>query len=316
MTARPDSSSSDPFACLGAIEAFLDRRSGALDLPPMLVQAIRYSLLSGGKRVRPVLAWHAARAVGATGEASLCVGAAIELVHTFSLVHDDLPAMDNDDLRRGKATLHIHAGEAMAILASDAMLAIAFGMLGESGACEGIAALLTRELAEATTGMIAGQVHDTLGGLPEATSARQRLETIHRNKTGALIRAACRMGALAGHAALAAGRGDAGFDAESAAGSPGVVAVTRYGEAIGLMFQIVDDLLDATGTIEQIGKRTRKDADAGKLTYPGVMGIEGSRREIERLHREAQEALAPLGGRDGPAGALARLAEALATRES
>ncbi len=256
-----------------------------------------------------MLAWHACAACGAHPEASLAPGAAIELVHAFSLVHDDLPAMDDDDLRRGKPTLHVHAGEAMAILAGDAMLALAFGLLAEHSDPPALAPLLTRELAHASAAMIAGQVHDTLGGLPEGLDARARLETIHRNKTGALLRASCRMGALAG---LGARSGDA-FNAAHAQNAPELAALTTFGEVIGLMFQIVDDLLDATGTSEQTGKRTRKDADAGKLTYPGVLGVEGSRMEVARLLSQAERALEPLGSN---ASTLVELARFVAQRQS
>src|SRR5205085_8444230 len=135
-------------------------------MPDNLREAIRYSLLGGGKRLRPVLAWHACAALGAPGEASLPAGAAVELVHAFSLVHDDLPAMDDDDLRRGRPTLHIHAGEAMAILAGDALMALAFDVLARHVAEPTLAGILVAELSAATTGMIAGQVYDSLGGLP------------------------------------------------------------------------------------------------------------------------------------------------------
>jgi geranylgeranyl diphosphate synthase type II len=234
--------------------------------------------------------------VGGDGPESLTAGAAVELVHAFSLVHDDLPSMDDDDLRRGKPTLHIHAGEAMAVLAGDAMLALAFGLIAERTGDPTLGAALVRELSAATTGMIAGQVYDTLGGLPAGLSERARLELIHRNKTGALIRAACRMGAMS-----AIGPGpDTRLD-----------AVTRFGELAGLVFQIVDDLLDVESTPEQTGKRTRKDADAGKRTYPRVLGAAGSRAEIGRLTEEAVAAVRGLGIAAEP---LADLCRALSER--
>jgi geranylgeranyl pyrophosphate synthase len=263
-----------------------------------LRDAIRYALLGGGKRLRPVLAWHCCAAAGGRGEQSLPAGAAVELVHAFSLVHDDLPAMDDDDLRRGRPTLHIHAGEAMAILAGDAMMAMAFDVLARRASSPAQASALSRELSAATTGMIAGQVYDTLGGFDPGLSDRQRLELVHRNKTGALIRAACRMGALG---------------ATPGARDPSAVfgAITAYGEAVGLMFQIGDDLLDAEGTPEQTGKRTRKDRDAGKLTYPAVLGVAGSRREVDRLSGAAAAAVAPLGPASSP---LVELAQMMAER--
>lgn len=235
-------------------------------------------------------------AVGGEGEKSLPAGAAVELIHAFSLVHDDLPAMDDDDLRRGKPTLHVHAGEAMAILAGDAMLSLAFHAVVEVAEA-GLAIRLSRELASGTEGMIAGQVYDTLGGLPESASGRERLELIHRNKTGALIRAACRMGAACGGAAD---------------GSEAMGRVTKYAEAVGLMFQVVDDLLDVTESDERVGKRTHKDAEAGKLTYPSLLGVEGSRRVVEELEAEAIAAIGEEGER---ARGLVELARTMAKRD-
>ncbi len=281
---------------MGAIDRSLDEFTGSLGLPANLVGAIRYALLGGGKRLRPVLAWHCCVAAGGRGEASLHAGTALELIHAFSLVHDDLPAMDDDDLRRGKPTLHIHAGEAMAILAGDAMMALALGMLVERSTTPQLGAALVRELSAATTGMIAGQVYDTLGGLPAGLNDRQKLDLIHSNKTGALIRAACRMGAMC-----------------APADAPTLAALTRYAEALGLMFQVVDDLLDVECTPEQTGKHTRKDAGAGKLTFPGLIGVDESRREAQRLMNTAIEALSPLGPR---AGALRELCRQMAVRRS
>lgn len=279
---------------IAAVDSSLERFVASRALPPHLLDAIRYALLGGGKRLRPILAWRSGEAICGSGERAISAGAAVELVHSFSLVHDDLPAMDDDDLRRGRPTLHIRSGEAMAILAGDAMLALAFELLVESVKDATLADALVRELSQATAGMIAGQVYDTMGGLPDALSPVDRLHLIHRNKTGALIRAACRMGAMCG-----------GPDAA------GLHAVTRYAESIGLMFQIVDDLLDSEGSPEQTGKRTRKDAAAGKLTFPGVLGLEASRNEVERLRKEACDALKILGPRGRP---LADLADMMATR--
>ena len=295
-----------------AIDRYLDDCTRSLRLPPNLVEAIRYALLGGGKRLRPVLAWHACMAAGGRGEESLLAGAAVELIHAFSLVHDDLPAMDDDDLRRGKPTLHIHAGEAMAILAGDAMMAAALGMLVESRLSPELGAALVRELSAATAGMIAGQVYDTLGGLPAGLSDRQKLELIHSSKTGALIRAACRMGAMC--AGSSAGPGACGGRPWGSPGEPASLApLTAYAEALGMMFQIVDDLLDVECTPEQTGKHTRKDAKAGKLTFPGLIGVDASRREIDRLGREAIGALEPLGPH---AAALRELCRRMAVRRS
>ncbi len=264
---------------LPAIEATLDRwLSPRPDQPAALLAAMRYAALGGGKRIRPVLAWHAARAAGGLAEASLAAGCAIELVHAFSLVHDDLPALDNDDLRRGLPTLHRHAGEAMAILAGDQLLVESFArIMDEPGLTDQARLSLTRELAGATGSMVYGQVFDTLGGLPHDLSEEARLRLVHRNKTGALIRAACRMGALS-----------------AGASAPVLEAITAYADAIGLMFQVVDDLIDATQTSEHAGKRTGKDAEMGKLTYPGVLGVEATRTEVARLQRVALAALEPI----------------------
>ncbi len=283
---------------VAAVESCLDRYLGERRLPDHLLDAIRYALLGGGKRLRPVLAWRCCEAVGGAGEASLPAGAAVELIHAFSLVHDDLPAMDDDDLRRGRPTLHIRSGEAMAILAGDAMMALAFELIVERVRSAELADALVRELSQATSGMIAGQVYDTLGGLPADLPAIDALHVIHRNKTGALIRAACRMGAMCAMAGESADASKLG-------------AVTRYAEATGLMFQVVDDLLDSEGTPEQTGKRTRKDSAAGKLTFPGLIGVEASRREVERLSAEAVSAAEILGPRGKP---LADLAQVMASR--
>lgn len=287
-----------PSGIVHRVDTALDHFVGSSELPDNLREAIRYALLGGGKRLRPVLVWRCAEAVGGRGEDSLPAGVAVELIHAFSLVHDDLPALDNDDLRRGRPTLHKHAGEAMAILAGDAMLTLAFDALGlAEGLGDGLRLALIRELGEGTKAMIAGQVYDTLGGMPASLDDRARLELIHRNKTGALIRAACRMGAMLG---------GAGPD------SAGCAAVTRFAEDLGLIFQIVDDLLDVTASQETLGKATGKDAEAGKLTYPMVLGIDGTRREIDRVQADAEAALAPLGSAAAP---LLDLSRSMARRD-
>ena len=259
-----------------AIAGFLDHRG----LPENLDAAIRYAILGGGKRLRPVLAWRSAEACGADGSNSLAAGVAVELIHAFSLVHDDLPAMDDDDMRHGRPTLHIHAGEAMAILAGDAMLTLAFEAATDPsfGLDPATISSLLGELCAGTSAMIAGQVYDTLGGFDDDLGEEARLKLIHRNKTGALIRASCRMGAICAHAS----------DAQ-------LGSITAYSEAIGLQFQVVDDLLDAEGDSATVGKATGKDADAGKLTYPGVVGIEESRRIAKELHDRAERSASALG---------------------
>ncbi len=260
-----------------AVEAWMDRFLDDRPLPRNLREAMKYALLGGGKRLRPILVVRACEAVGGEVEHALPGAAAIEMIHAFSLVHDDLPAMDNDDLRRGRPTLHRATSEAMAILAGDGLTSLAFeAILGHAPA--EAATAIARELATATTDMIAGQVYDTLPDFPADMPAMDRLRTIHRNKTGALIRCACRMGAIAGQATAAQ-----------------LDAITRHAEAIGLMFQVVDDVLDVTQSTEQLGKTAGKDARQNKLTYPALIGLDASRAEIDRLHREAIAALAPLG---------------------
>jgi geranylgeranyl diphosphate synthase type II len=215
------------------------------------------------------------------------------LVHTFSLVHDDLPAMDDDDLRRGRATNHKVFGEAMAILAGDAMLTLAFEVLVRDVEPV-LASRLVYELAQATgsEGMIGGQVLDIQN--ENESLALSELQRLHGMKTGALLTVACRMGAIAAHAS-----------------DELVNAATEYGRLVGLAFQIMDDLLDATSTQEQLGKHTRKDAAKGKNTYPGLLGLDESRRELERRVKAAVDALAGFGS---SAKGLASLAQFVGER--
>jgi len=280
------------------VEAFMARVIDEADLPANLADAMRYALLAGGKRLRPILAAHTCVAVGGKTEDCLPAASAVEMIHAFSLVHDDLPALDNDDTRRGRPTVHIKFGEAMAILAGDGLMSLAFQTLAERCPDLSLTGLLTAELAIGTSNMISGQVYDTLGGFQPGLDQGAKLEKVHRNKTGALIRAACRMGAISAHRQ---GRID----------PRALAAVTRYGEAIGFMFQIVDDLVDEEQTAEHAGKKTAKDQDAGKLTHPGIHGADQSRAAVDRLRSEAHEALASLGGATGP---LAELCEYLAVR--
>jgi geranylgeranyl diphosphate synthase type II len=258
-------------------------------------EGARYAALGGGKRLRPALTLMCARACGGSAEAALPAAAAVELVHAFSLVHDDLPCMDDDDLRRGRPTLHVHAGEAAALLVGDAMLNAAYLALARRVKDAKILGSLVIELAEATGQMIDGQTLDSLGGFePDVSDDEQRLRLIHRWKTGALLRAACRMGAISVGASAAK-----------------LEAITVYARSVGLMFQVIDDLIDVEQSTEQAGKRTGKDADAGKLTFPGVLGVEASRREVARLLEASLSALEPLGEAGGE---LADLARVLASR--
>lgn len=288
-------------APLPPVEREMARILESLNLPSNLLDATGYALLGGGKRLRPILALHSCAAVGGTFEQATHAAAAVEMIHAFSLVHDDLPALDNDDLRRGRPTLHVAKGEAMAILAGDGLMSIAFQAISSGAYPDALAGALCRELAEGTTRMIAGQVYDTLGGFPDGLTPREQLDLIHVNKTGALIRAACRMGALCG------------LWKDGAAEPNALRAISVYGDSVGLMFQIVDDLLDVEQSAEHIGKRTSKDQEAGKRTFPGIVGIETSRREIARLREQAIDALTPFGAR---AEALRRLCDYLAVRTS
>ncbi|MEL6330451.1 MAG: polyprenyl synthetase family protein [Planctomycetota bacterium] len=288
------------------IDSLIEDRLDRLPDGRALRDAMKYAALGPGKRVRPVLAMRCAEAAGgrhglspgAAHEAAQNAAVAVELLHAFSLVHDDLPALDDDDLRRGRPTLHVHAGEAMAVLAGDALLNASFLVLlrGESDA--GVGGRLARELAEGTHGMVAGQVFDTLGGVPEEEAGggdEAALRRIHELKTGALLRAACRMGAIAGLAA--AGESGDGRTLD---------AITRYSEAVGLIFQIVDDLIDVEQSAEHTGKRTGKDEGAGKMTFPKVIGVEASRRELGRLEDEALESAASIGASAEPLVSIVR----------
>ena len=272
----------------------LDRHGAA---PPRLVEAIRYSLLAGGKRLRPalVLEWHAAL-IGShePNDSAIAAAVAIELIHTFSLVHDDLPAMDDDDLRRGRATNHKVFGEAMAILAGDAMTTMAFAEIA-ANADPRHAAALTLELARAAgpEGMVGGQVIDIAN--ENVALSLGALRGLHAMKTGALLTAACRLGTIAA-------------DADAAT----LDRATRYGNHLGLAFQIMDDVLDVTATAQQMGKATGKDADAGKNTYPKLLGLEESRSLAHRELDAALDAIAPL-----PCGqTLAALAQFVVDRAS
>jgi geranylgeranyl diphosphate synthase type II len=263
--------------------------------PSTIHRAVRYSLFAGGKRIRPLLVLATAEAVGCPTGAVMPLGCAVEMIHTYSLIHDDLPAMDDDDLRRGKPTSHKVFGEAMAILAGDALLTRAFHLLVEV-ADDADPALLRRRLAATailgeaagTTGLIGGQVED-LESEGRAIPA-DRLERLHRAKTGALLGACIR-----GSAVLAG----AGPDART--------HLDRYAAAMGLAFQVVDDVLDATSAPEELGKTPGKDAAAGKATYVSVHGLEEAGLIARRLLAEARDAAAALGPRGAVLDGLARL---------
>jgi len=268
-----------------AMDGYLSRDVG---VPGVLREAMAYSLHAGGKRLRPVMVILACEACGGQEVRALPAAAALEMVHTYSLIHDDLPAMDDDDLRRGQPTSHKVFGEGTAILAGDALLTYAFGTLAGHVQQDGLARQLTVELAEAAgaAGMIGGQIADL--NVEHKPPTLERVNYIHTRKTAMMFRAAARMGALC---------------AEAAGGVLDVLG--DYGLKVGLAFQIIDDLLDVTSTAEALGKATQKDADAGKLTYPGVVGLEQSRAHAAGLIAQAVGSLADLGAAAEPLRLLA-----------
>lgn len=252
------------------------------EFPPSIHQAMRHSVFAGGKRLRPALCLESGRLFGGSDKTLLRAACALELIHTYSLIHDDLPALDNDDLRRGKPTCHRIFGEATAILAGDALLTLAFETLSAPGPPpENHKLRVIHELARAIGtqgGMVGGQVVDL--ETTRDTAQPETLQYIHSAKTGAFMRMAVRAGALY-------------------AGAPeeDLKRVTSYGEKIGLAFQIADDLLDVLGSSESLGKTAGKDGQQQKATYPALHGVEESQRIAERLVLEACELLEPYGDR-------------------
>jgi geranylgeranyl diphosphate synthase type II len=274
------------------VEAALERCLPAEDAPPSTVhRAMRYSVQAGGKRLRPTLVIAGAEAVGGHAETVLPTACALELIHTYSLIHDDLPAMDDDDYRRGLLTSHKIFGEAIAILAGDALLTLAFKLVADNAAhvrdarviCDVVAEIAT---AAGTAGMVGGQVVDIES--EGKTVSGETLDYIHVDKTAALIRASLRVGAM-----LGGGRPD-DLDAISAAG-----------RSLGLAFQIVDDILDVEGSLEELGKTAGSDQRKGKATYPALHGLDASRQRARTLIEETKTALRRLGPRAEPIGALA-----------
>jgi len=269
------------------------------DCPDVLANAMRYSLTAGGKRLRPVLCLAAADAVGGDRTLAMPAACAIELIHTYSLIHDDLPAMDDDDYRRGRPTAHKKFGEAMAILAGDAFFGEALTLITvhQKGSCEEILEVV-RELADSTgvNGMVGGQVLDmNQTGLAEATEP-ETLYMIHEYKTGALIKSSARIGAILARAT-----------------SEEQAAVSEYAAQLGLCFQIVDDVLNATSTREELGKSAGSDAEQGKATFAGVFGLEGARQEADAAAKRALTALSKV---DGDTSGLQELAYFVRHRES
>jgi geranylgeranyl diphosphate synthase type II len=262
-------------------KALLASVPSARTKPATIHRAMRYSLLAGGKRLRPILCCAASEACGGSVNDALPAACAVELVHTYSLVHDDLPCMDDDDLRRGKPTSHKVFGEGMAVLAGDALLTEAFGVLAEAKPKgRATAAELVAELARAagSRGLIAGQVADL-----EAEGCKPSepaLYFIHAAKTGMLLRAALKLGGLCG-----------------GGGKRQIAALDRFGFALGLAFQIQDDILDATQNAKKLGKTAGKDAAAGKMTFPALYGLERSRELAEDWTMDAVKSLRPFGSR-------------------
>jgi len=287
------------------IKTYLSRKKDIVDkaldklvppaktFPASVHEAMRYSLFAGGKRVRPILAIAAAEALGANTAGILPIAGSLELIHTYSLIHDDLPAMDDDDFRRGRPTCHRKYGEAIAILAGDGLLNMAFEVLSAPGRQEGLSAdrrlAIIREISMASGafGMVGGQVVDMESEGREIDIPT--LEYIHTRKTGALIRAAVRVGAL-----------------YSRAGKRQFTALTHYGELVGLAFQIADDILDITGKQEELGKDVGSDLKKGKKTFPSFYGLEESRRRASEVADKAIESLKDFDRKAGPLRELAK----------
>ena len=281
---------------LPMVEKALDRLIPKHAHPPLIHQAMRYSLLAGGKRLRPILCLAAARAAGGPESTALPAACAVECIHTYSLIHDDLPCMDDDNFRRGRPTNHRVYGEAVAVLAGDGLLTEAFASVARTKPNRRYtgAAMIT-ELARASgsLGLIAGQVLDL--DSEKKRIPLKKLVEIHRAKTGALITTSLRLGAMS-----------AGADART------LSHLTKFGRALGLAFQVIDDILDIVSTKEKLGKSIGKDQSSGKATYPRLLGLDGARREADRLTRAARSALRPLGPR---ADALLAIADALLRRD-
>jgi geranylgeranyl diphosphate synthase, type II len=264
--------------------------------PATIHKAMRYSLFAGGKRLRPILCLAAAEACGGKIANALPLACALECIHTYSLVHDDLPSMDNDDFRRGRPTCHKVFGDGIAVLAGDALLTIAFEIVSRAKPTSRYdMSILLREVAIAAGSekLIAGQVADLEAEGKRAT--REQLRYIHENKTAAILTTSVRLGAMSANADVKKLKG-----------------ITNFGRALGLAFQVIDDILDVTQTSEKLGKSAGKDLAAKKATYPAVMGLENSRAEARRLTRKAHDALSKF-GQNGEA--LHKLANYLLERE-
>jgi geranylgeranyl diphosphate synthase type II len=269
-----------------ALDRFLPKASTK---PATIHKAMRYSLFAGGKRLRPILCLAAAEACGGLTSNAMPLACTVECIHTYSLIHDDLPSMDNDDFRRGRPTCHKVFGDGIAVLAGDALLTIAFEIATQAkGWSRYDVRAVIREVAVAAGSqkLIAGQIADLEGEGKKIN--RAQLRYIHENKTSALLRASVRLGAMSANATPTQ-----------------LSALSDFGFALGLAFQVIDDILDVTQTSEKLGKSAGKDVAAQKATYPSVLGLEKSRAEADRLTRQAHDALKPLGKRADMLHALA-----------
>jgi geranylgeranyl diphosphate synthase type II len=280
------------------VDAALDRYLPAADTKPKTIhRAMRYSIFAGGKRLRPVICLATAEVLRAKTAPALPLACAVECIHTYSLIHDDLPCMDNDDFRRGKPTSHKVFGEAMAVLAGDALLTIAFEMAASCKSWPRYShADIIREIAVAagSQALIAGQVADAEGEGKKIQLAELRY--IHQNKTAALIATSIRLGAMSANA------------------TPQQLAhLTEFGQSLGLAFQVIDDILDVTQTTEKLGKSAGKDLKAQKATYPALLGLDKAKKEADRLTARARAALKPFGKHAAP---LAAIADYLLRREN
>lgn len=278
------------------VNSYLDNCIDGLtkSCPNILREAMRYSLLSPGKRLRPILCLLGAEALGASVSDAMANAAAVEMIHSYSLIHDDLPAMDDDDLRRGRPTCHIQFDEATAILAGDGLQALAFEtILKSSDPDVAVQSCLLLAKAAGPEGMVGGQCDDLLaeklGAAEKQGSAVEMLHAIHARKTGAMIRASVVLGGVAAR----------GTTAE-------LEKLAIYGDCIGIAFQIVDDLLDVESTSENTGKRTGKDSERGKLTFPGIYGVQASRDRAEKLVEQAIATIDSFGSAATPLKQLAR----------
>lgn len=256
----------------GALNRYLP---GEKTRPATIHKAMRYSLFAGGKRLRPILCLAAAETCGGRVDRAMPLACAMECIHTYSLIHDDLPSMDNDDFRRGRPTCHKVFGEGMAVLAGDALLTIAFEIVSRATPTRhyGMATLLGEvAVAAGSQKLIAGQVADLEAEGSHAN--RRQLRYIHENKTAAILTTSVRLGAMSANA-----------------NTTHLAAITKFGRALGLAFQVIDDILDVTQTSEKLGKSAGKDLAANKATYPSVIGLEQSRAEARRLTKQAHNAL-------------------------